>query len=662
MVLPNGPEMAVSFLAVSCGATCAPLNPAYRAEEFEFYLSDLNAKAVLLPAGSDSPARAAAAKLEIPVIEVAVDPGRPAGLFSLGDSRAGGEPPVFAEAGDIALVLHTSGTTSRPKIVPLTHANLTASAEHIREALALTQQDRCLNVMPLFHIHGLIGAVLSTLAARASIVCTPGFQAPRFFGWLDEFRPTWYTAVPTMHQAILARADANRDVLARVQLRFLRSSSSALAPQVMAELEETFQAPVIESYGMTEASHQMASNPLPPAARKAGSVGVAAGPRIAIMDSAGHLLPPGTAGEVVIRGPNVTSGYENNPAANEGAYTDGWFRTGDQGYLDDENYLFLTGRLKEIINRAGEKISPREIDEVLMDHPAVAQAVAFALPDVNLGEDVGAAIVLRDGETATETELREFAAERLADFKVPRKIVLLEAIPKGPTASCSESGSPGSWAWIGPPPQRKLRRPPTWPRPRRQKRELAHSGQTSSASRKSASTTTSSRSAVTRCLARCCSPAWKTASAAASLWSGSSNRQRWPRSPDGWDDPSRQRSPVKASIPRRPQPSEPLVSFQQQWMWFMHELAHDKAVLNRPAAFRITGKLDLDAVEESLNRVVARHESLRTSFREAEGGIEGGRLRAPAPAAAAFRPERTGRSSARGAIPRHREARSADSV
>ncbi len=441
IVLPNGPEMATAFLSVAAGATAAPLNPAYRAGEYEFYLSDLKARALIVQEGVETPARAVAEGLGIPVLELVPDTAAATGLFTL-KAQMRGTParPGPAQADDIGLVLHTSGTTSRPKIVPLRQSNLAASARHIGTTLALTPQDRCLNIMPLFHIHGLIAAVLSSLAAGASVCCTPGFNALKFFAWMAECRPTWYTAVPTMHQAILSRAGRNRDTIAANPLRFIRSSSSSLPPQVMAELEEAFSAPVVESYGMTEAAHQMTSNPLPPAPRKPGSVGIAAGPEVGIMGEDGRLLPRGKTGEVVIRGPNVTPGYENNPKANATAFTDGWFRTGDQGVIDDEGYLTITGRLKEIINRGGEKISPREVDEVLMDHPAVAQAVAFALPHPKLGEEVAAAVVLRPETQADERELREFAAQRLADFKVPRKIVILDEIPKGATGKLQRIG------------------------------------------------------------------------------------------------------------------------------------------------------------------------------------------------------------------------------
>jgi acyl-CoA synthetase (AMP-forming)/AMP-acid ligase II len=340
----------------------------------------------------------------------------------------------------VALVLHTSGTTSRPKLVPLTHRNVCASAHHIAATLELSPMDRCLNVMPLFHIHGLMAAVLASLEAGGSVFCTPGFSALKFFSWLQEADPTWYTAVPTMHQAILARAERNPRILAAARLRFVRSSSSSLPPRVMAELEKTFRAPVIEAYGMTEAAHQMASNPLPPRPRKPGTVGVAAGPEVAVMDEEGRILPAGSPGEVVIRGPNVTPGYQANPGANATSFTHGWFRTGDQGVLDPDGYLTITGRLKEIINRGGEKISPREVDEVLLDHPAVQQAVAFAVPHPTLGEEVAAAVVLRDGARATEEELRAFASGRLAPFKVPRTLLFLEEIPKGPTGKLQRIG------------------------------------------------------------------------------------------------------------------------------------------------------------------------------------------------------------------------------
>ncbi len=439
IVLPNGPEMAAAFVSIACGATTAPLNPGYREDEFEFYLSDLDAKVLVVEAGSASPARAVAERLKIRTLQIAPHPSGRAGLFDFADAPVT-VTPRYGTEDDIALMLHTSGTTSRPKLVPLSHRNLTASAANIQATLMLTPLDRCMNIMPLFHIHGLVASILASLGAGGSTYCTPGFNALRFFNWLADAQATWYTAVPTMHQAILGRTAGNRAAIDAHPLRFIRSCSAALPPQIMQAVEGAFGCPVIEAYAMTEAAHQMTSNPLPPAPRYAGSVGVAAGPEVAIMDEAGNLLGPDETGEVVIKGPNVTSGYIANPKANAEAFANGWFRTGDQGVMDGDGYLRITGRLKEIINRGGEKISPREIDEIILDHPAVAQIVTFAMPHDKLGEDVAAAVVLVDEASADAAEIRAFAAERLADFKVPRKVVFVAEIPKGPTGKLQRIG------------------------------------------------------------------------------------------------------------------------------------------------------------------------------------------------------------------------------
>ncbi|MGC9419799.1 MAG: acyl--CoA ligase [Rhodovulum sp.] len=444
IVLPNGPEMAAAFVTVAQSATTAPLNPAYREDEYAFYLEDLKAKAIVLAEGYDGPALAAAKRFGLTVLRLKFDEGAPAGTFDLVAEGGGGDCDASEpQPNDVALILHTSGTTSRPKIVPLLQSNVFASANNIKESLALTAADRCMNVMPLFHIHGLIAAVSASLAAGASIWCAPGFDALKFFGWMKDAQPTWYTAVPTMHQAILSRAGRNKDIIEATRLRFLRSSSASLPAQVMTQLEETFDAPVVEGYGMTEATHQMCSNPLGKGTQKPGSVGVPAGPEVRIAHETEDRLVDGT-GEVVISGPNVTPGYEGNPDANAKSFfeADGkrWFRTGDQGAFDEDGYLHLTGRLKEIINRGGEKVSPLEVDGVLMDHPAIAQCVTFALPHPKLGEEVAAAVVLREGAEATEREIREFAAARVADFKVPRKVVILDEIPKGATGKMQRIG------------------------------------------------------------------------------------------------------------------------------------------------------------------------------------------------------------------------------
>jgi acyl-CoA synthetase (AMP-forming)/AMP-acid ligase II len=440
IVLPNGPEIAGAFVSIAANATAAPLNPGYREDEFEFYLSDLQARLLVVQQGVETPALQVAERQGIQVAYLGSNPDEPAGEFELNGGSAPASDGGSVHRDDIALVLHTSGTTSRPKIVPLSHQNVCDSAENISNSLALSPVDCCLNIMPLFHIHGLVAVVLSSLNAGASIACTPGFDALRFYAWMKEVDPTWYSGVPAMHQAILSRAARNQDIVASARLRLIRSSSASLPPQLMADLEKTFSVPVIEAYGMTEAAHQMASNPLPPGERKPGSVGMAAGPEVAIMDENADLLPAGSIGEVVVRGDNVTKGYHNNTEANSAAFSDGWFRTGDQGVIDEDGYLRLTGRLKEIINRGGEKISPREVDEVLLDHPAVAQVVTFAIPHEKLGEDVAAAIVLKEKSKATEREIRKFAAEHLADVKVPRKVIFLDEIPQGASGKLQRIG------------------------------------------------------------------------------------------------------------------------------------------------------------------------------------------------------------------------------
>jgi len=413
IVLPNGPEMAAAFVTIAQSATTAPLNPAYKEDEFAFYLEDLKARAIIVEAGYTGPARAAAERFEMTVIELT--PTEPAGNFTLSTSVTGTASDANPTADDVALILHTSGTP----------------------------EDCCLNVMPLFHIHGLVAAVSASLAAGASISCAPGFDALKFYGWLEEVDPSWYTAVPTMHQAILARAPRNADIIKNARLRFLRSSSSSLPGPVMTQLADTFGAPVVEAYGMTEAAHQMCCNPIEPGRQKPGAVGLPAGPEVRIAHEVENRLVEGV-GEISISGPNVTPGYEANPEANEKNFFDAegkrWFRTGDQGQFDADGYLSLTGRLKEIINRGGEKISPLEVDGVLSDHPAIGQCVTFAVPHDKLGEDVGAAVVLKEGQEATDREIRDFASERLAAFKVPRKILILDEIPKGATGKLQRIG------------------------------------------------------------------------------------------------------------------------------------------------------------------------------------------------------------------------------
>ena len=432
IALPNGLPIVVAFLAAAEVGTAAPLNPAYKEDDFAFYLEDTNAKVLILPPdGADEARRALRqAQGERPVRELPIDMDAN-GTVAL-TTVADRQPYARPTPDDVALILHTSGSTGRPKRVPLKHANLTISAQNVAHHYKLTKDDVAMCVMPLFHVHGLVASTLATLATGGTLVVPAKFNPLSFWRTARDTGMTWYSAVPTIHQLLLARgADPDRRPEGAAKLRFIRSCSAALPPPVMQALETAFGAPVLEAYGMTEAAHQMASNPLPPDERHAGSVGRGTDVQIGIMDDAGHLLKPGERGEVVIKGPNVITGYENNPEANAKSFTNGWFRTGDQGFLDEKGYLTLVSRIKELINRGGEKISPREIDEVLLTHPAVAEAVAFGVPHATWGEEVAAAVVVRSD--VSEAELVSFCKEKLADFKRPKQIHITTTIPRTAT-------------------------------------------------------------------------------------------------------------------------------------------------------------------------------------------------------------------------------------
>jgi acyl-CoA synthetase (AMP-forming)/AMP-acid ligase II len=424
-VVTNGWLAIVSFLAASIAGTAAPLNPGYRQDEFAFYLDDTSAKVLLCPpAGAVDACKAAEGKVPVHALEMDAS-----GFVRIVDAP-NGRKSVAPSPDDVALVLHTSGSTGRPKRVPIRHRNLAASAHNIMNHYALSPTDVALCAMPLFHVHGLVASTISTFLSGGTVVIPSKFNPLSFWRTVRDCRVTWYSAVPTIHQLLLARAGSERPQGSE-GLRFIRSCSAALPTEMMAKMEQTFGAPVLEAYGMTEASHQMASNPRPPASRKPGTVGPGTGVKIGIMDDLGNLLAQGDRGEVVIQGPNVVDGYENNPEANAKSFTKGWFRTGDQGFLDAEGYLTLTGRIKELINRGGEKIAPQEIDELLLTHPAIAEAVAFGVPHKTWGEEVAAAVVLR--EPQDESAILTFCKEHLADFKCPKKLFIVDAIPRTAT-------------------------------------------------------------------------------------------------------------------------------------------------------------------------------------------------------------------------------------
>jgi acyl-CoA synthetase (AMP-forming)/AMP-acid ligase II len=424
-VLPNGLPTIVAFLAGSIAGTAAPLNPAYRYDEFCFYLEDTAAKVLLAPPEGAEDARRAAQQLNVPVYAVDMDAQ---GNVSIVDAPPGGS--ASAPTGDdVALILHTSGSTGRPKRVPLKHKNIAVSCQNVARTYDLKPNDVSLCVMPLFHIHGLVASTLSTFLTGGTVVVPDKFNPMSFWRTVRDFGVTWYSCVPTIHQLSTARLDSKPEGIDK--LRFVRSCSSALSPALMEKLEKTLGVPVLEAYGMTEASHQMCSNPLPPNARKAASVGPGTGVKVGIMDESGNLQPSGQLGEVVIQGPNVITGYENNPEANAKSFTNGWFRTGDQGMIDSDGYLHLTARIKELINRGGEKIAPLEIDEIMLKHPCVSEAVAFGMPHPTWGEEVAIAVVLK--EPQTEAALIAHCKQHLADFKSPKKIFIVDKIPRTAT-------------------------------------------------------------------------------------------------------------------------------------------------------------------------------------------------------------------------------------
>lgn len=438
LTFPNTVEFIIMFLAViRVRATAAPLNSAYTSDEFEFYLSDSESKLLLTPKEGNQPAQAAATKLKIPHLTATLSQAEADLTLSstqpLPDLDAVSK--IVNDQSDVALFLHTSGTTSRPKGVPLTQLNLASSVQNIKSVYKLTESDSTVIVLPLFHVHGLVAGLLSSLGAGAAVTLPAAgrFSASTFWSDMRSYSATWYTAVPTIHQIILDR-HLSKPEPAYPELRFIRSCSASLAPSILARLEEAFGAPVLEAYAMTEAAHLMASNPLPvDGPHKPGSVGKPIGQEMAILDESGNVQPPQVSGEVCIKGPNVTKGYKNNPDANKAAFMFGWFHTGDLGFFDSDGYLHLDGRIKELINRGGEKISPIELDSILLSHPDINQAVAFGVPDEKYGEEINCAVIPKEGSTLSEEQVIEFCKKNVAAFKVPKKVFITDSLPKTAT-------------------------------------------------------------------------------------------------------------------------------------------------------------------------------------------------------------------------------------
>lgn len=440
LTFPNTIEFVIMFLAViRIRATAAPLNAAYTADEFEFYLSDSESKLLLTSQDGNKPAQAAATKLNLPHITASLPhPNSPVTLSSSTDPESTHDnslSDIVNDPSDTSLFLHTSGTTSRPKGVPLTQLNLYSSVQNIKSVYKLTESDSTVIVLPLFHVHGLVAGLLSSLAAGASVTLPSAgrFSASTFWSDMNKYNATWYTSVPTIHQILLDR-HLNNPESVYPKLRFIRSCSASLAPVILNRLEEAFGAPVLEAYAMTEATHLMTSNPLPEdGPHKAGSVGKPVGQEMVILDENGVEQEVGKSGEVCLRGPNVTKGYKGNPEANKAAFQFGWFHTGDLGFFDSDGYLQLVGRIKELINRGGEKISPIEVDAVLLSHPDIAEAVCFGVPDEKYGEEINCAIIPREGSNVDEAEVLRFCKKNLTAFKVPKKVFITDSVPKTAT-------------------------------------------------------------------------------------------------------------------------------------------------------------------------------------------------------------------------------------
>lgn len=626
--LETGPEAAVAFLGVTAIATFTAVNPASLEGEVAFTLEDLGIKSLIVPAGSGAPARAAARAKGIPVIDLAPSAVE-AGVFTLtGEARG----PCTAARGlagpdDEAMVLHTSGTTAKPKVVPLLQRNLYAAARAMRAVLALAPSDRCLNVMPLFHIHGL-STVYGSIAAGASVACPPAFDPEAFLAWVEELSPTWTTAAPTIHHAIREAVKARPEVIARRRFRFLRSASAPMPPSLITELEGLFGAPFVEAYGMTEACPPIANNRLPPGERKLGSVGPAVpGTEIVILDEAGLRRRAREVGEVAVRGPSVMRGYERAPAEGEAALVDGLFRTGDQGYLDEDGYLFITGRLKEIINRGGEKVAPREVDEALLAHPAVAEAMAFSTPHPRLGEDVAAAVVFRAGHEASPRELQAFVGARLAAFKVPRVIVIVPAIPRGATGKILRRGLADALGLTTRPPAAGIE-PTALAVPRGPQSEptalvaalFAEALGVPEVSPGDDFFRLGGDSLLgLRVLSRLREER-DVSLAMRDLFLAPTPTELAARVVVAAREAVGQTGQGSAPIPRLAPGAEAPLSFAQESFWFIDQLDPRSAAYNVYRAAHLEGPLDPARLEQSLTALVRRHASLRTMFPTVDGG------------------------------------------
>lgn len=461
LALPSDACFVTAALAVTLQSTCTPLDPGLTADECRTYLQRLGASTLIAPHGNASPAEEVALGLGMNVIRIRDAKDSPAGRFTIAEAQTPGREPA-ARHSDAAFILLTSSTTGVPKMVPWSRANVRAAVLQDIRAFGLNRQDRFLALMP-FHTAHSIYTILTQLSCGGSVGCPSALDAAGIFAAFESLRPTWSSAGPALHNLLLAQARDNPAFFRQIPLRFVRSAGAPPKQDLLATLENLLGVPVLDSYGLTEIPGVARNTP---AQRRQGSVGKSVGADIGIVDELGNLLPAGEPGEIVARGPTLTAGYLDHLEANQAGFRNGWFYTGDLGHLDSDGFLFLAGRKKEIINRGGSKISPREVDDALARHPAVADVAAFAVPHRTLGEDVAAAVVLNASAEATELQLRRFAAEHLAPYKVPRRIVFVESIPRTAAGKPKRAAlSEGFQALLSRPPgspdSAGSRRPPT---------------------------------------------------------------------------------------------------------------------------------------------------------------------------------------------------------
>ena len=429
LVMPNGLATLRILLGAMYGGYCVnPVNLLASPDQMRYVLDHSDCALIFASPDWSGKVRAMAAQIDRPIRIVEVDPDAEA-LPGEGEGAPERRPPA---PGDLALLMYTSGTTGTPKGVMLTHANLAANAHIISAEHRLGPADRVTAVLPLFHINAFAVTMLAPIAHGGSLAMPPRFSAGRFWEMAARFECTWVNVVPTIVSYLLEGAAPPRESLAKI--RFCRSASAPLPPEHLLAFQDKFGIGVIETMGLTETVAPAFSNPYEPEKRKVGSVGRPSGCEARIVDDRGMEVPDGTAGEIAIRGPQVTPGYYKNEAATAGAFfPHGWFRSGDVGVRDADGYFYVTGRIKELIIKGGENIAPREIDEVLLRHPAVLDAAAVGVPDKHYGQEIMACVIVREGRTCTEEELKAFCGEHLGRFRTPKVIRFVADLPRGPS-------------------------------------------------------------------------------------------------------------------------------------------------------------------------------------------------------------------------------------